>query len=132
MRRQDGFVGFFVDSFTSYIDPRPEDTASFSSSRNSSNAGRSLSNSDRLCLLIFIFAFIFIGVVSPILCFGSLFIKLNFEGLWYFWFITFSEIAYLAWFILRKKAIKQHKHIYTKNTMDVLRMSITHDVSAAS
>ncbi len=132
MRRQDGFVGFFVDSFSNYIDPHPEEKVLFTSSRNGSSASRALSNSDRLCLLIFIFAFIFIGVASPIMCFGSLFIKLNFEGLWYFWFITFSEIAYLAWVILRKKVINQRKHIYTENSMEVLRMSITHDVSAAS
>lgn len=103
MRRQElSLVGIIVDTFMEYISPQKEN--SFSTSRYRSGASVSVFDSEKVCLLIFVFALVFIALISPILCVGSLFFKLQVEGLWYFWFITLSDAGYLAWLFIRKKA----------------------------
>ncbi len=97
-------VGNIVDPFMGYIAPQLED--SFTASPYVSGASKSTFNSEKLCLLIFVLALAFIAIISPILCFGSLFIKLHHDGLWYFWLITFSEIGYSVWLIMRKTGRK--------------------------
>lgn len=105
MKRHDvSLVGIIVDPFMDYV--APQSVGSFSSSRCGTGASPSAFSSEKFCLLIFLLALAFIALISPILCFGSLFIKLRLEGLWYFWLITFSEIGYLAWFITRRKVKK--------------------------
>ena len=97
-------VKIFVEPFMGFLEPQAEN--SFSPDRYCLGASATAFNSEKLCLLIFVFALVFIAVVSPILCFGSLLIKLHLQGLWYFWLITFSEIVYLVWLIRRKLAEK--------------------------
>ena len=114
MRRNGvGLVGIIVDPFMGYIAPQLED--SFSSSRYGTGASKSAFNSETLCLLIFVFALALIAVISPILCFTSLFINLHLEGLWYFGLITLSETGYLVWRFIRKKEKKSCEDIYRAN-----------------
>jgi|GEM_PF-2578361 len=94
-------VGIVVDPFMCYTAPQLED--SYSSSRYGSGTSKSTFNSEKLGLLAFIFALAFIAVISPILCFTSLFINLHLEGLWYFGLITLFETGYLVWRVIRKK-----------------------------
>ena len=105
MRRQNAsLVDLVINPFMVYLAPQPED--SFSSGRYVSGTGLPTFNSEKLSLLIFIVALAFIAVISPILCFGSLFIEIHLEGLWYFWLITISEIGYSVWLIMRKRVKK--------------------------
>jgi hypothetical protein len=105
MKRQDvSLVGIIVDPFMGFVAPQSE--SSFSSTRCAADSSPSAFNSEKLCLLIFLLAFAFIAVASPILCFRSLFIKAQLEGLWYFWLITFFEIGYSVWFVLQRKVRK--------------------------
>lgn len=94
------FVGVVVNPFMCYLAPQFED--SVSSSQYISGVNKPAINSEKLCLLIFVLALAFVAVISPVLCFGSLFFKVQIEGLWYFWFITFSETGYLLWLLVQK------------------------------
>ena len=105
MRKQAvSLVETIVNPFMGYLAPQFEN--SFSSDRYCTEAGMPTFNPEKLYLLIFVFALAFIAVISPILCFGSLFLELRFEGLWYFWLITLFEAGYLVWTIGRKIAKK--------------------------
>jgi len=94
------FVETILNPFMGYLAPQFED--SFSSDRYCTRTGVPTFNPEKFYLLIFVFALAFIAVISPILCFGSLFMELHFEGLWYFWLITLFEAGYLVWTIGRK------------------------------
>lgn len=105
MRRQAvRLVEIITNPFMGYLAPQFED--SFSYGCHSMDANMPAFNPEKLYLLIFVLALAFIAVISPILCLGSLFFKLQLEGLWYFWLITFSETGYLLWLLTRKKARK--------------------------
>jgi len=97
-------VGIIVDPFMGYIVPQSKNP--FSSTRNGSVVCTQTFNSEKLCMLVFVLALAFIAVISPVLCFRSLFIKLQLEELWYFWLITISEIGYFAWLVIPKKEKK--------------------------
>lgn len=114
MRRNDAsLVEVVIDRFMSYAAPQKE--ASFSSSRYDTEASLSSVNSEKLCLLIFLFALVFVALISPILCFGSLFSLLQLEGLWYFWMITLFDVGYLAWLRRLKKGKNYRKDICRDN-----------------
>ena len=114
MRRNDvSLVGIIVNPFMGYIAPQSENL--FSSSQHGSEVSAPVFNSEKLGLLIFIFALAFVAVISPILCFTSIFINLQLDGLWYFWLITLSETGCLMWRISRKRAKKSREDIYRAN-----------------
>jgi len=105
MRKQAvSLVETIVNPFMGYLAPQFEN--SFSSDRYCTRASMPAFNSEKLYLLIFVFALAFIAVISPILCFGSLLMDLHPEGLWYFWLITLFETGYLVWTVGRKIAKK--------------------------
>ena len=104
-RHNVSLVETIINPFMGYLAPQLED--SFSSDRYDSSAGMPTFSTEKLSLIIFVIALAFIAVISPILCFSSLFVELHLEGLWYFWIITFSETGYLVWLILRKKGKKE-------------------------
>ena len=105
MRRQNAsLVDLVINPFMVYLAPQPDD--SFASGLYASGSRLPTFNSEKLSLLIFIIALAFIAVISPILCFGSLFIEIHLEGLWYFWLITISEVGYSVWLIMRKRVKK--------------------------
>ncbi len=94
-------VETIINPFMGYLSPQFED--SFSTGRHCSGTSMPVFSSEKLSLLIFVIALAFIAVISPILCFSSLFIEVHLEGLWYFWIITFFETGYLVWLVLRKR-----------------------------
>ena len=105
--KKNGLSGIFVDPFLDYLAPQSEDEAS--SETEESEARGSSFNSDKLCLLVFVAALVFVAVISPILCLGSLFLGLSFEGMWYFWLVTMIDSAYLLWRIARRKEKRKNK-----------------------
>lgn len=94
------FFELITNPFMNYLSPQPAEEPP--QSRFERDSGFSTFSSEKLSLLVFVIALIFIAVISPILCFGSLFIEINLEGLWYFWLITAIEFGYLIWLISRK------------------------------
>jgi len=94
-------VKLFVRPFMFYITPQSED--SFSANRSHTGTSSSAFNSEIICLLILIFALTSMAIISPVLCFGSLFMSFHIDYLWYFWLITFIEIGYLVWLIFPQK-----------------------------
>ena len=114
MRRNDAsLVEVVLARFMSYAAPQKE--ASFSSSRYDTEGSLSSVNSEKLCLLTFLFALVFIALISPILCFGSLFSLFHLEGLWYFWMITLFDVGYLTWLLRLKKGKNYRKDICSDN-----------------
>lgn len=111
-------IGAVLDWLKDYTEPQTE--ASFAPSRYESGASLSTINSERLCLLIFLFALIFIAVISPILCFGSLFNLIQLDGLWYFWMVTLFDLAYLVRLLLRKKDKNCRRHNCRENQTDLI------------
>ena len=91
-------VGIIVRPFLFFIAPQSEDSYPYESGVRISTF-----NSEIICLLILVFALTSIAIISPVLCFGSLFINFHNDYLWYFWLITISEIGYLMWLIIQKK-----------------------------
>ena len=114
MRRNNAsLVEVVIDRVMSYAAPQKED--SFSSSGYDTEASLSSVNSEKFCLLIFLFALVFIALISPILCFGSLFSLFQLEGLWYFWIITLFDVGYLVWLLRLKKGKNYRKNICRGN-----------------
>lgn len=99
--KKNGLSGIFIDPFLDFLAPQSEDEVS--SETEESEARGSSFNSDKLCLLVFVAALVFVAVISPILCLGNLFLGLSFEGMWYFWLVTFADSGYLLWRIARRK-----------------------------
>ena len=133
IRNNVSLVGMVVDQFSDYIAPQKE--ASFSSSRQGWEASVPTIKSEKTCLLIFLFALAFIAVISPILCFGSLFSLFQLEGMWYFWMITLLDIGCLAWLLRRKKDKNYRKDIccahqtnLTESTCKLYRLQYTDGV----
>jgi hypothetical protein len=98
-------VQFIINPFMGYLAPQMED--SFSFDRYASSTDIAAFTLEKLSLLIFVIALTFIAVISPILCFSSLFIEVHLEGLWYFWIITFFEAGYSLWLLLRRLGKKE-------------------------
>lgn len=95
-----GFIDIVLSPFTGYLAPQTEE--SFFFDLNDRRSVTPKFSSEKFCLMIFIIALSFIALISPILCFGSLFVEVRLEGLWYFWLITIFEIGYSCRLIIRK------------------------------
>ena len=93
--KKNDLSGIFIDPFLDFLAPQSEDEVS--SETEESEARGSSFNSDKLCLLIFVCALVFVAAISPILCFGSLFLNFSLEGMWYFWLITLADTGFLVW-----------------------------------
>ena len=100
-----GLAGIFIDPFLDYLAPQSE--ASPSPKQEWSTASTSSLDSDKLCLLIFVCALVFVAAISPIICFGSLFLNLSLEGMWYFWLITLADTGFLVWRLTRRLGKRQ-------------------------
>ncbi|NCB73701.1 MAG: hypothetical protein EOM51_03020 [Clostridia bacterium] len=121
--KKNGLSGIFVDPFLDYLAPHTEDEGS--TEVEESEARGSVIDSDKLCLLVFVAALVFVAVISPMLCLGSLFFRLSFEGMWYFWLVTFADLGCLVWRIARRKGKRKTisvKPIDNRATCNIIRL----------
>ncbi len=100
-KRKIGLTGIFIDPFLDYLAPRMEEALPFEQEEPAEKA--SSFDSEKLCLLIFIAALVFVAAISPILCFGSLLFKFSLEGMWYFWLVTIVDTGCFIWRLARGK-----------------------------
>lgn len=101
MRKSCGnLFGSFIDPFLDYLAPQTENSLTLESEKTA--VKEASFDSEKLCLLIFVFALVFVASISPILCFGSLLLELSLEGMWYFWLITLADTGFLVWRLARR------------------------------